>query len=200
MISSISIFRISAFHAGPALDQEGQRKTVQRRRRLGRQRRRRWRRENRRRQTVARGLGRVRAPGVPGVHVGAVPDRAGHHAQAVLPGQDVPGLRHGGRLHGAHVARLPAGVLAERHGPAGHAAVVADAVAADRLPGAGGVPRAAGRGHVPAGLPVEARGGTGADRDAGDAVQQPAAVAQHTARPRGPPFPVVLATAHHGRE
>lgn len=140
------------------------------------------------------------APGVPGVHVGAVPDRAGHHAQAVLPGQDVPGVRHGGRVHGAHVARLPAGVLAERHGPAGHAAVVADAAPVDRLPGAGGLPRAARRSHVPAGLPVEARGGTGADRDAGDPVQQPATVAQHTSRPRGPPFPVLVAQTHHGRE
>lgn len=101
--------------------------------------------------------------------MGAVPDSAGHHAQAVLPGEDVPGVADGGRVHRAHVTGLPAGVLAERrHGPPGHAAVVADAVAAHRVLGAGGVPRPAGGGHLPAGLLVEEGGRTGVDRDAGD--------------------------------
>lgn len=132
--------------------------------------------------------------------MGAVPDRAGHHAEAVLPGENVPGVHHGGRVHGAHVAGLPAGVHAKRLGPPDHAAVVADDAAADRVPGAGGLPRAAGRGHVPAGLPVETGSGTGADRDAGDPDQQSATAAQHTARPRGPSLLVVVAQAHHGRE
>lgn len=63
----------------------------------------------RRRHTATRRARRLRAPGVPGVHVGAVPDSAGHHAQAVLPGQDVLGVHHGGRVHRTHVAGLPAG-------------------------------------------------------------------------------------------
>lgn len=84
-----------------------------------------------------------------------MPDRSSHHTQIVLSGQDVPGVCHGGRVHGAHVTRLSASVLAERHGPPRYAAIVANAVAVDSLPGASGLSRAAGRGHVPTGLPVE---------------------------------------------
>lgn len=133
--------------------------------------------------------------------MGAVSNSAGHHAEAVLPGEDVPGVPNGGRVYGSDVAGLPAGVLAERrHGPPGHAAVIADAVAAHRVPGPGGVSRPAGRGHVPVRLFVEAGGRTGVDRNAGNQDQQPAAVTQHTARPRRSPLPVVRPPAHYRRE
>lgn len=59
--------------------------------------------------TAARRAERLRAPGVLGVHVGAVPDSAGHHAQAVLPSQDVLGIHHGSCVYRTHVAGLPAG-------------------------------------------------------------------------------------------
>jgi len=87
--------------------------------------------------------------------VGPVPDSLSHHAQAIFPGQDFPGVHHGGRVHGAYVAGLPSGVLADRHRTPDDAVVVADAVAVDRVFGAGGLSRSVGRGHVPAGLFVE---------------------------------------------
>lgn len=59
--------------------------------------------------TAARRAGRLRSPGVPGVHVGAVPNSSGHHAQTVLPGQDILGVHHGGRIHRTYVTGLPAG-------------------------------------------------------------------------------------------
>lgn len=144
-------------------------------------------------------IGRLHTPGVFDIHVGVVPDSPGQHAQALLPGENVPGVRHGGRVHGAHVEGLPGGV---RPGHPGLAQQddVADDVAARRLPGAGCLPRPTGGGHVPSGLPVEARGRTRADRNAGDQNQQSTAAAEHTARPRGPSFLVVFPQAHHGRE
>lgn len=87
--------------------------------------------------------------------MGLVPDSLSHHAQVIFPGQNFPGVDHGGRVHGAHIADLPSGVLADRHRTPDHAAVVTNAVAVDRVPGAGGLSRPVGRGHVPAGLFVE---------------------------------------------
>jgi len=92
--------------------------------------------------------------------VGPVPYSLSHHSQAIFPSQDFPGIHHGGRVHGANVAGLPAGVLADRHRTPDHAAVVTDAVAVDRVPGAGGLSRPVGRGHVPTGLSVETGGRT----------------------------------------
>lgn len=132
--------------------------------------------------------------------MGVVPDSAGHHAEAVFLDKNVHGVHYGSRVHGAHVSGLSAGVLAKRHGPPGDAAVVADAVAADRVSGVGGLSRPVGGSHVAAGLPVETRSRTGADRDARDQDEQSAAVTQHIARSRGPSFLVVLAQAHNGRE
>jgi len=92
--------------------------------------------------------------------MGSVSNSLSHHAQAIFPSQDFPSVHHGGCVHGAHVAGLPAGVLANRHRTPDHAAVVTDAVTVDRVPGAGGLSRPVGRGHVPTGLSMETRSRT----------------------------------------
>lgn len=60
----------------------------------------------------------------------------------------------------------------------------------DSIPGDGGVPRAADRGDVTAGLPLEAAGGERPAADARDAAHQPLSAAAHPARSRGRSLPL----------
>lgn len=96
----VLLFRDAVVYAGRAFDQE---ETVVRERRgCGR-----GGAENG--ETPNGRVGRLRAPGVPGVHVGAVSDSTGHHAQAILLSENVLGVHHGSSVHGAHFAGLSTG-------------------------------------------------------------------------------------------